>query len=186
MIIANQSATNFKKGYTNVYIPINLRNHYKTKTIRNFSLMSNIYIKTENNLTLEEIVENVNKQLKEALLPNNIIQIIANANNLVSSSKYTPLIIKKLTAIITSKIIYNNYYTNNLSNLGIIKFSNNISNYIQSVDCYMNMRIVAKILCSVITFNDTTTFSIFKDIHDTKFEKALYEQFYKDNLILKK
>lgn len=185
MFLANQKATNNKKGYTNVYIPINLRPYYPTNSIRNFCTLCNIYIENEKNVKFSSIVEKVNTQLKNTLVPDKITQLVVNTKKIASLSENIPFKINKVTSKITCKVISNNYFTNVLSNLGEIKFTNGISNYVVSMEAFMNISIIAKIACGVITVNNITTFSILKNIDDKSFEEVLYKQFFDDGIIIK-
>lgn len=185
MFIANKAVTNNKNGYTNVYIPINLRKYYPTKSIRNFCTLCNIYIKNEEISDFDSLVEKVNKNLKENLNTNTVNKLIVNTQKISNSFYHIPFSIKKIISKIICNSLSNKYYTNELSNLGEIKFSENISKYIESMDLFLNIKIIAKITCAVITANNITTFSIFKSIENTSFEEELYKQFLKDDIILK-
>ena len=109
-----------KKKLISITVPINLRNFFKSNTVRNFFNVTNISYKYNNN-SLDEIIESVNNELKESL---NEDVIKSKMNRTIYAEDFflirlIPLFIKNIVL----KKIYKHTrikQTMGLSNVGVI------------------------------------------------------------------
>lgn len=117
-------------------IPVDLRQYFKSFSSKNyFGLTSVIYKFNSREDTLEDIIQSVNKGLKENLTPEKLIervnQMVAFERNAIC--RITPIFMKNIAL----KII--NYFSNRMStscvsNIGKIEFPKETSPYIENVN----------------------------------------------------
>lgn len=117
-------------------IPVDLRQYFKSFSSKNyFGLTSVTYKFNSRNDSLDNIIKSVNKELKENLTPEKLIervnQMVAFEKNIFC--RITPIFIKNIAL----KII--NYFSNRMStscvsNIGKIEFSQIAQEYIENVN----------------------------------------------------
>ena len=128
-------------------VPVDLRNYFKSASTKNyFGLISIIYKFNNRNDTLDMIIEEVSNQFKTKLTKDNLCvrvnQMIAFEKN--AFCRLVPIFIKNIV-LKTIDFFTSKMCTSCVSNIGIIKFDNKISNYIENIN----------ILTSTINFQFT-------------------------------
>lgn len=151
-----------RKHPVTISVPVNLRNYFESESVRNFFGIIYISHKFDSeNESIESVIKDVAKQLKEGLTQEKIEQ---HMNSLVSMEKNMviraiPLAIKDLGL----KIAYN--YTDMsvtaaLSNIGKIKMPEEYSPYIRLFDVMTSTKKIQICMCSynnnmVVNFADS-------------------------------
>ena len=85
--------------------------------------------------------------------------------------------------ILPIPVSYTHLFTNTLSNLGVIKMPEVALEHIESMDFVLGTVITNRASCSMVTVNDTATFSINKMTVDPTFEEKMYELLVSDGII---
>ena len=119
-----------------VLVPINLRNIYKTSTMRNFSSYVNIGIETKyGHYSFEEIVNQVKSQMALMITEKRINAKISG--NVKMAKNYfirlIPMFIKKHILSISEYLMGDRYCSQTFSNLGVIDIPREIDKYIKDM-----------------------------------------------------
>jgi hypothetical protein len=93
-----------------------------------------------------------------------------------------PLIIKQPVAKSVYGFLGDKIFTNTLSNLGVIEMPPAMAEHIESMDAITGQPITNRASCSVVTTNDTMTFTIAKATLDPTFEEAMYDLLLANNI----
>ena len=107
-----------------VEVPVDLRKFYKSKSTKNFFGMTSVSYKFgDKNPTLEKVVKDIDKQLKENLTEEKLGErmnlMIALEKNILMRS--VPVVLKDIVLMFIDRFILGKP-TTVLSNVGIIKF----------------------------------------------------------------
>jgi len=163
-----------KKKEISITVPIDLRNHFKSNTVRNFFNVTNITYKfTKQNTPLEEIIKVVNQELKESLTPERINQ---NMNRLIYLENF--FLIRLIPLFIKNKILKFSYkitrkkQTMGLSNVGIINMPDDTQKYIDSFMVFNSTDASELCICS---FEDKISLSFSTHFRNTELEKNFFQ-----------
>lgn len=157
-----------KKPIT-INIPVNLRNLYDSKSLRNFSYFVNVSIDTNEDLTFDKILTKVKQNLREGTKKENIN---SKLNTIVKVDKntllrLTPLFIKNLILKNTRKMLSDNIKTSTITNLGVIKLPESMINLVSHFEFILYSAPPVNINCGICTFNDKIVISMSKSIVET-------------------
>lgn len=170
-----------------ISVPINLRNIYETKTLRNFSSYVNVGIKaTRENHTLDEIIKSVKKQLKEKTKEKNInMKISANVN--VSKNIFVrilPIFIKKRIMAKFESVMGDGYVTTTFSNLGLVSVPSEMQKYISDMNFILGRSRGKSTSVSAIGYNDKLYVTFSRRIKETEFERLFFTKLVKMGLFI--
>ena len=148
-----------KEKPISVTVPIDLRKYFKSETVRNFFNVTNITYKfTQKNTPLEEIVTQVNEQLKNSLkeeaIENNMTKLIWLENFFLI--RLIPLFIKNKVLKYSYKLTRKKQ-TLGLSNVGVFHLPKNCQNYIEK--CLVMNSTDALEIC-IISYEDEICISL--------------------------
>ena len=182
MFIACKSATDDYKGIINIQVPVNMRNYFQSRTLRNFSLYCGIKLPLEEIHDIDSILPAVTKQLGEGISMDNMQEMMNGAVKLVKSLRLIPLFIKAPVAKIVYGFLGDRVFTTTLSNLGVVDMPAEMSEHIKKMDFVLGTVAISRAACSMVTAGDTATFSIAKLTADPSFEERMYSLFVENNL----
>ncbi|MDO4376178.1 MAG: hypothetical protein Q4C33_03285 [bacterium] len=182
MFVAGKSATDKLSGDISIQVPVNMRKYYPSKTLRNFSMYCGIRLELDKITSLEDIISEITKQLDEKASKEEMSKMVTSAKRMTSMLKFVPLSIKAPIARIVYGFLGDKIFSNTLSNLGVVKLPEELSNKIESMDFILGTAITNRAGCSVVTINNITTFSISKMTVDPTFEEKFYELLENDNI----
>ncbi len=119
-----------------VSIPINLRNIYKTSTLRNFSSYVNVGIKGNEDYTLNEIVNEVKIQMKRLTNEKRVNAKISGNVKLMKNHfiRRIPMFIKKHIMSMVESRVGDGYITTTFSNLGLVKLDSSMKKYVTDMN----------------------------------------------------
>lgn len=182
MFIAGKSATDKLSGDISIQVPVNMRKYYPSKTLRNFSMYCGIRLEIDKITRIEDIIDDITKQLDEKASKEEMSKMVTSAKRMTTMLKYIPLSIKTPIAKIVYGFLGDKIFSNTLSNLGVVKLPDELASNIDSMDFILGTGITNRAGCSVVTVNNTTTFSINKMTVDPTFEEKFYELLQDDNI----
>ncbi|MBE6154633.1 MAG: hypothetical protein E7163_03585 [Firmicutes bacterium] len=145
-----------------ITVPVDLRNHFESNTVRNFFNVTNINYNFNNSDKLEDIIIEVNKALK-----NNLTEeaIKSKMNRTIFAENFFLI---RLIPLFMKNIVLKHIYkstrkkqTMGLSNVGIIKMPESVKNYINSIFVFNSTDAKELCICSYedrISFNFSTHF----------------------------
>lgn len=166
-------STKDKKRPIVITIPVDLRKHYPSKTVRNFFNVINVtYYANEKNNTIEDIIHEIKKQFKY-FLSDEQIESTMNKNawlekmlivRLIPNMLKTPVI--KFVYFITRK-----YQTMTLSNLGTVNLPSNIKDKIKLFDVMCSTDSMQLCMCS---YEDKMTFTFTSHFINSEIQKNYF------------
>lgn len=184
MMIADKYAIEANSGDITVQIPINMRKFYPSKTIRNYSMYFGVRLPIKEVTTTENIINEVNRQLKENSTKEKMTEMVYSTRQMVRKLNFIPLFIKTPIARRVYGFIGERSYTNALSNLGVITFPPELAPHIDSLDFILGTSVLNRASCTLISFANTTTLSISKITLDSAYEERLLSLLEADNIPL--
>lgn len=147
-----------------VSVPINLRKHFPSKTLRNFSSYINVEIfpkDTIEKFDLKEICASVSKQLKDGTdvdLLRMKFSGTVNAEKKISM-RIAPLFLKNLVLNTYYTLFGEQLMTSTISNIGFISFPEEISDLVERFDFVLGAPKQNPMNCAVLSYNDTISIS---------------------------
>lgn len=175
MFISGKSATDELQGETSIQVPVNMRKYYPSKTVRNFSMYCGIRMSLECITSVSDIIKSIENQLKEKSSKEKMSEMLSATEKLVTMMKYIPLMIKQPVAKLVYGFLGDKIFTNTLSNLGVVQMPPILTEHIDSMDFVLGTAITNRVNCAVVTFHNTTTFTITKMTADPSFEETFYK-----------
>lgn len=158
-----------------ITVPVNLRKYFKSNTVRNFFNTITIEYKFEDgNDDIKQIVESVDKQLKENLTKEKLSAQM-NALALLENTfiiRVVPLFIKDIVL----KYFHNRSrkeQTIALSNIGIVEMPEKLQPYIKLFDVFASTDCTQLCMCSYL---DNMTLSFTTHFIDSEIEKIFFKE----------
>ncbi|NDV45837.1 hypothetical protein D0T49_02070 [Paludibacter sp. 221] len=177
MFLAVKSATKETKGTFQIQVPVNMRQYYPVRTLRNFSMYAIVKIPYENVVDMETLIPMINEQLKVGTSKESLDQMAAMTNKIVSNPgvKYMPIGLKGIVISRIIKYITRKSFTATLSNIGAVKtdFFGNI----RSFEAILGPVNSNEVSCGLVSYEDSIVLSITKTVMESAFEAKLYEVF---------
>lgn len=169
-------------------LPVNLRNLYPSKTMRNFFISITPQIDFRlGTYSIHEMIDYIQSYMKIAVTPKNISQYIhKNVKNEKSLFiRLTPLFIKNLLM----PVLYNKYaernYTSSISNLGLISMPKSIEHLIERFEFYPPPSRGNIIKVGVVSYKDKLYISFGSLTKNTEIEKIFFRKIRKMNIPVK-
>ncbi len=182
MFYACCASTDELTGDLNIQLPINMRKFYPSKTVRNFSMYCGIRIPIDKIGNKEELLAEINAQLVEKAEKEKMREMITAAVNIVSSIRVIPLAIKQPIAKMIYGILGEKIYTTTFSNLGVIRFPDEMMEHIVYMDFCLGAQVTNRLACTAVTCGNVATFSISKMTADPAFEEKMYQLLKNDGI----
>ena len=169
-----------------IFVPVNLRKFFPSRTLRNFSL----YIRTDmdfnqNDITFDEILEETVKTFKEELVKEKI------HGRLVSNVKFErnffirimPLALKRIAIKIGYYLLAASANTASFSNLGVVKLPSEMIPFVKGLSSPLVLLIIT-INISAISFNNNLVLDISSTIKERNIQREILVQMVKDGVEL--
>lgn len=177
-----QLKENRKQKIVSVQIPVNLRNHFPSETLRNFSLCYNIKLDpNKGEYTFDEIVKHVALSLR---LQNNSKELNAMMTKNLGLEKslfmrMMPLFIKK-TAIYTTFALTGEKTVSALfSNVGIITIPDEMKPFVKSVMLMTGPGILNGARLAAVTYDNTLAISFANIYKENDIEREFFTRIVK-------
>lgn len=145
-----------------ISVPINLRQYFGSRTVRNFASFVNISVYPHRIQSLSDAVEAVKIQMENKIRLEKIRKAVSRnvADEKMLISRLAPNFLKKPVM----KLCFLNFgekkYTSPLSNLGLIKVSDSMKKYIERFEFVIGETPKNCIYCAAAGFNDTLTVAL--------------------------
>jgi len=166
-----------KKQAVKVCIPINLRKHFSSRTLRNFTSYANLgIVPTLGNYTLEETIAIIkhgmaleaNKKMLTAKFSTNV----ASEKNLLM--KMVPLYLKDPLMKMYYIMIGDRYNSTTLSNLGLVHLPDEMAKYVDRIS-FMIGAGLNPVSCTCVSFGNKLCINITRTIKEPLVEKAFFK-----------
>ncbi len=169
-------ARNSKKP-VKLSVPVNIRKHLPSKTMRNFALVLNIEVPLDKeDCTFEELIGIVKSEMNN-LNEDYVLGFIGK--NVQSERNFfvriMPLFIKKPIMRLVYSQVGEILFTSTLTNVGLTKLPQTVIENVESYQCVLGATKLNKINLAVISVGDTITITLSSRLK----ENALARNFYK-------
>ena len=188
-LLEKQKADNVHKlRPVKIAMPINLRQFFPSKTMRNFITM--IYPSIDPRLgeyTFEEIITQTHHYMRyyinNKFLRGDITTNLAAQKNPIA--RITPLFIKDLVVRYFYTMIQDCNSSAGLTNLGIIRVPEDMAPFVERFDVYMGQPFSTRTNCAIASFQDTLTVNFASSIVESDVERYFFRKLVKDGIHVK-
>ena len=174
-----------KKKEIKVSIPINLRNLYETKTLRNFSSYSNIGIDPKYGIySLEEIIKIVKNKM-ELAFAEKVVNAKVSANVKLSKNYFIriiPMFIKKHILSAAEFFMGDRYCTTTFSNLGLINLPKEMEEYVKDLGFMIGRSRNKPGAVGCISCKDKLYITFTRQIKESEFERLFFTKLVEMNI----
>ena len=163
-----------------ILIPVNLRNLFPSKTLRNFVLYTTPGIDPKyGEYTFDEICKSIYHQMNYEITPKKMSARIATnvGKEKVLILKLVPRVLKDLLMKLVYFAVGERKSTITLSNLGVVKMPPELSEHITRMDFLLGVQSTAPYNSAIITYGDKMYLNIIRNIKESVLERELYETF---------
>jgi len=163
-----------------IFVPVNLRKHFPSSTLRNFSnFVKTDLVMTRNDITLDELFELVHEQFQKGMTKEELIrkmsENVAFEKNVFL--RFTPYIIKRYALKIGYNMLGMKLNTMSLTNIGKIVFPESMQPYIKDVTAAVFSGKYNTVNCSVLSYQDTLKITFTRSILETNIEREFFRHF---------
>jgi NRPS condensation-like uncharacterized protein len=160
-----------------VCIPINLRQFYSTKTMRNFASYVNVGIDPRyGQYSFDEVLLAVHHYMRseatEKLLNAKISTNVRSEKRKVL--QVTPLFIKNMAMKYTYKLIGEHKSSISMSNLGVVNLPAEMTNYVTRMDFILGRPLRNKFGCGVLTYGGKLVVNFTRIIKESMLEREFF------------
>lgn len=166
-----------KKNPIVVAVPVNLREIFSSKTLKNFFGVVNISVCMDKNMEFYQVVETVEEQLKKGIEKQNL-QRRMDANMKFEQNKVgtiVPLPIKNFFIKRVFDWFGENKKTITLSNLGRVNLPKSLEDKIELMEVLLYPTPKSPINCGVISYGEALTINFSKTILETAVIRYFFE-----------
>ena len=163
-----------------IFVPVNLRKHFPSNTLRNFSnfVKSNM-VMTKDDITFEELKALVKEQFEKGMTKSELIrkmsENVAFEKNVFL--RFTPYILKKYALKIGYNMLGMKLNTMSLTNIGKVDFPESMEPYVVDVTAAVYAGKYNTLNCSVISFRDRLKVTFTRSIVETTIEREFFRHF---------
>lgn len=160
-----------------VLLPVNLRNLFPSKTLRNFALYATPEIDPRlGDYSFEEICASVHHQMGLAVTKKEMQKrITANVRSeRAFIVKIMPLFIKNLVMKAVFNAVGEKKSCLSLSNLGKVELPSEMQPFVERLDFILGRQSSGHYNCGVISYGDTLVMNLLRNIKEPLFERHLY------------
>ena len=169
-------------------VPINLRPHFPSPTLRNFILTVRPAIDPElGDYTFPEIVAQVHHHMRLHInrveMQATIAGNVALQNNLLLQLVPSP--IKNLALDVSYRLIGNRPYSTTLTNPGVFKVPAAMEEHIERMEMILGQSYTARSNCACISYGDTLTITFAGIVKDTDMEREFFRHLVREGIHVK-
>jgi len=152
-----------------VQVPVNMRQFYPIKCMRNFSLFIIPAIDPREVKSLEDIILKVKEFMSEHLTQEHLLTMVEDNCSIASNFlvKHVPLFLKNVLIRFINNTTGSTQFTGTLSNLGLVRLPENMKESVDFVDFVLGPSTHNKCSCSMASYNDKATITFGRTIKST-------------------
>ena len=161
-----------------ISIPVSLRPRFDSKTLRNFSLFTNVGFnpKGRTDITFNEIYSMVKGKMEEGLQTDELQKVLSKNVSDASNPfvRYAPNVLKRQVLKFAFDHMGENKFTSAMTNLGIVKLPAEMQEHIERAECLLGVSPTKKLLCAIISYNGFINISFTSDSKKTDVQKTFF------------
>lgn len=166
-------------------VPINLRKMFPSKSLRNFFLSVEPSFDPElGEFTFEEILKIIHHFMQVEINDKYISRQISRNIRGQMEGKLIPLFIKNIILKSLYTKMGEGKYSTSISNMGIVKFDEEIKPEIESLEFIPPPSSLCKIKLGVVTLNDKMTICFGSTVKETVLEQLFFSKLVKDGIAI--
>ena len=173
----NPNKQKFFKKPIALLVPANMRKIFNDDTMRNYAGFIRLVCKFEPDLTFEKILTDFDKQMKEKVSKENLLNAV-NSNvrfEKMWAIRIMPLFLKNIVMRIAYNIIGDKLHTSSVSNLGIINFPKSMIPYVKNFYFDLCASYSATKNFGICSYNGKLNLSFSRSIIETGVEKIFFK-----------
>lgn len=166
-----------KRKGIKLLIPINLRQLFPSKTLRNFAMYTIPEIDPRlGKYTFQEICDVIKHKMGAEVTPKHMSSVIAtNVNDEKNPIvRLIPLPVKNMVMKAIFDSVGEKKSCLTLSNLGLVQVPQSMQPYIRRFDFILGVQAAAPYNCGVVSYGDTIYVNFIRNIRDAELEKHFY------------
>ena len=169
-----------------LFVPINLRKIFGSKTLRNFSLFSRIGCNPYEDMEMDKLIkimhDNLKRDMDKDVLKDKISTTVwAEKFFLV---RFVPLFLKRFFFNFSNYFFGKTKKTATLSNFGVLDIPDSMKQYVESVSFAISSNATTPLSLSIISCNGKLCITFTRRITDTQIEKNFASYLTKDGVNL--
>src|SRR5690554_4762063 len=159
-----------------IFVPVNLRRFFDSKTLRNFSLYIKTSLKLNESIDFEEIVKIVKRDFKDGIKKEKLQAKIANNVKLERNPllRIVPIFIKEPVLKLGYYLVGDSVNTLSFSNIGQVKLPDAMAPYIDKVVFANGASYSSPLNLGVISYNNKITIAFCSKMIDRSFQKEFF------------
>lgn len=159
-----------------VFLPINLRRFFPSKTMRNFSLYARTSHDINEEKSFEDIIEIVKTDMKNELVKEKLQKRIVGNVKLEKNffMRIAPLFIKQIAMKVGYKVWGDNANSFAISNLGVVKLPKSMTEYVKDVVFSNGASIYSCVNLGVVSYNGNIKMSFLSSIIERDFQREFF------------
>ena len=163
-----------------VFVPVNLRKHFPSETLRNFSnFVKTNLVMTSSDITLEDLFEHVKEEFDKGMTKEELIrkmsENVAFEKNVFL--RFMPYIIKRYALKIGYNMLGMKLNTMSLTNIGKVTFPKSMDPYIEDVGAAVYAGYYNAVNCSILSYHDKLKITFTRSIIETNIEREFFRHF---------
>lgn len=166
-----------KEKAVRVQIPVNLRKHFPSRTLRNFVAVYNVGMeKGETDADFDEILSRVHHQMALLNTPRNLRAVFtANVNSEKGMAiRLVPLFLKNIVMRAVFDRVGESLACLCLSNLGPVKVPEKMTEYVTGFDFIIGPQAKAPYNCAVVSYSDQLRIHLVRNTVEPELEKEFF------------
>lgn len=159
----------------NISVPVNLRNVFGGRTLRNYSSYVNLGVDVRNgNLSFEDIVKEVSTKKKWMMLPSQLMPKISANVSLEDNPaiRVIPRVIKDPIISIIDLLKGDRFCSHTLSNLGKIRVPEQMRPFVRDFDFILGRQRRKSGACACVSYGDSLNMNFSRRIREAGFERC--------------
>lgn len=161
-----------------VLIPVNLRNLFPSKSLRNFALYTIPEILPKlGEYSFEEICHVIKSKMSTDITAKNMSMMIATniSSERLMAVRVMPLFVKNFVMKAVFDSVGEKKSCLSMSNLGAVKMPEAMVQYVERLDFILGVQATAPYNCGVLSFGDTLYVNFIRNIREAELEYHFYE-----------
>ena len=160
-----------------ISVPVNLRNFFPSRTLRNFSSYVNVGMSfVDKDYVFEKILTVVTDTMKNEVQPEKLIEKISSNVKAEKNifMRLAPLVLKNMVLKSAFSAFGENLFTCSFSNLGAVRIPETMEEYIDRFEFVLGSPVVNLLNCSVCSFKNHMLMTFSKAMHETDIERFFF------------
>ncbi len=163
-----------------IFVPVNLRKHFPSETLRNFSnFVKTNMVMSRDDITLEELFDHAKQEFKNGMTKEELIrkmsENVAFEKNVFL--RFMPYFIKRYALKIGYNMLGMKLNTMSLTNIGKVVFPKSMEPYIFDVTAAVYSGKYNTVNCAILSYRDKLKISFSRSILETNMEREFFRHF---------